>query len=54
MSSYPTLNAADRILARYAWGILMSLSRQSTHPKLKSSFAQWGVMLRETLKEKLP
>lgn len=53
MSPYPILGPKDREIAREAWGVLMGLSTRSTHPKLKASLASWGMMLRETLKEKL-
>lgn len=50
MSPYPILNAKDRLLARTACRILLSLMNRAEHPKLRNSFAAWGIMLRETLK----
>lgn len=50
MNHYPILNAKDRILARTAWCFLRSVMNRAEHPKLRSSLAQWSLMLRETLK----
>lgn len=49
MTHYPSISPKDKAVVEEAWGIMMSLANRSTHPKLKSSFAHWGMMLREVL-----
>lgn len=50
MSPYPILNAKDRLIARMVWRLLIRYRNRAEHPKLRSSLSQWGMMLRETLK----